>query len=129
MRRPLIWLMKLPAVGCRQPVRLDVVEDGPDLVWTRRIGSSILRTRQHATGARLVERAGIGRVSFTLAAEGGALRYRQSTFQVTGIVLPAWLSPRVSATVSATPDGWHVAVTVTWRGRLLCRYGGAIRPS
>ena len=73
LARPMIWLMKLPAAGLRQPVRLDVAEDGSELVWTRRIGGSILRTRQRASGSRLVERSGLGRVSFDLAVEDGAL--------------------------------------------------------
>jgi hypothetical protein len=68
---PIVWLMKLPAAGPGQPVRLDVVEDGAELVWTRRIGTSVLRTRQRASGSRLVERTGLGRVSFDLAVEDG----------------------------------------------------------
>jgi hypothetical protein len=126
---PMIWLMKLPAAGPRQPVRLDVAEEGSELVWTRRIGGSVLRTRQRASGSRLVERSGLGRVSFDLTAEDGALLYRQSSIHVAGLPIPSSLSPRVDAVVSATVDGWRVMVTVTWRGRILCRYAGAIRAS
>ena len=132
LTRPIIWLMKLPAAGPRQPVRLDVAEDGSELVWTRRIGESVLRTRQYATGAsgsRLVERSGIGRISFDLAVDDGALLYRQSSFHVAGVPVPSSLSPRVEAVVSATAEGWHVVVTVEWRGRIVCRYAGAIRAS
>ena len=125
----MIWLMKLPAAGPRQPVRLDVAEDGPELVWTRRIGASILRTRQRASGSRLVERSGLGRVSFDLAVEDGALLYRQSSIHFAGLPVPSSLSPRVGAVVSATAEGWRVAVTVTWRGRIVCRYAGSIRAS
>jgi hypothetical protein len=129
LARPMIWLMKLPAAGPRQAVRLDVAEDGSELVWTRRIGRSILRTRQCASGSRLVERSGLGRVSFDLAVEDGALLYRQSTIHVAGLPVPSSLSPRVGAVVSATGEGWHVLVTVEWRGRILCRYAGTIRAS
>ena len=132
LAHPIIWLMKLPAAGPRQPVRLDVAEDGSELVWTRRIGQSILRTRQYAAGAsgsRLVERSGLGRVSFDLAVEGGALLYRQASMHVAGLPLPSSLSPRTGAVVSATADGWRVVVTVTWRGRIVCRYAGTIRAS
>ena len=129
LARPMIWLMKLPAAGPRQPVRLDVAEDGSELVWTRRIGGSILRTRQRASGSRLVERSGLGRVSFDLAVEDGALLYRQSSIHVAGLPVPSSLSPRVGAVVSATADGWRVVVTVTWRGRIVCRYAGTIRAS
>jgi hypothetical protein len=72
LARPMIWLMNLPAAGARQPVQLDVVEDGLELIWTRRIGGSMLRTRQSASGSRLVERSGLGRVSFDLSVEGAA---------------------------------------------------------
>ena len=129
LARPLVWLMKLPAAGPGQPVRLVVSEEGSDLVWTRCIGGSILRTRQRAIGSRLVERSSLGRVSFDLAVEDGALLYRQSSFHVAGLPVPAPLCPHVTAAVSATVDGWHVAVMVTWRGRILCRYAGTIRQS
>ena len=123
----MIWLMKPPAAGLDQPVRLDVTGDDSELVWTRRIGGSILRTCQSASGSRLVERSGLGRVSFNLAVEDGALLYRQSSIHVAGLLVPWPLSPRVGAVVSATPEGWRVVVTVEWRGRIVCRYAGAIR--
>ena len=126
--RQVIRLMKLPAAGPRQPVWLDVAGDDSELVWTRRIGASILRTRQRASGSRIVERSGLGRVTFDLAAEDGALLYRQSAIHLAGLPVPGPLRPRVGAVVSATPEGWHVAVTVEWRGRIVCRYAGAIRP-
>ena len=130
LARLIAWLMKLPAAGPRQPVRLDVAADGSELIWTRRIGASVLRTRQYATGAsgsQLVERSGLGRVAFDLVAVDGALLYRQSSIHVAGLPLPSALSPRAEAVVSATAEGWHVVVTVTWRGRIVCRYAGAIR--
>jgi hypothetical protein len=127
LARPMIWLMKLPAAGLRQPVQLDVADDGAELVWTRRIGGAILRTRQRASGSRVVERSGLGRVSFDLAVEDGALLYRQSSIHVAGLPVPSWASPRVGAVVSATAEGWRVVVTVTWHGRILCRYGGTLR--
>jgi hypothetical protein len=43
--------------------------------------------------------------------------------------VPSSLSPRVGAVVSGTEDGWRVAVTVEWRGRIVCRYAGVIRAS
>ena len=129
LARPMIWVMKLPAAGRRQPVRLDVAQDGSELVWTRRIGASTLRTRQRASGSRLVESSGLGRVSFDLAVEDGALEYRQSSIHVAGLPVPSSLSPRVGAVVSATGEGWRVVVTVEWRGRIVCRYGGTIRAS
>jgi hypothetical protein len=123
----MVWLMKLPAAGLRQPVWLEVSEDGADLVWTRRIGRVVLRTRQRAKGTRIVERAGSGSVAFALSVHDGALLYRQSSIHVAGLPLPSWSGPHVDAVVAATAEGWSVAVTVQWRGRLVCRYGGALR--
>jgi hypothetical protein len=123
---PMIWLMKLPAAGFRQEVRLDVAQEGPELVWTRRIGGPVLQTRQRANGSRLVERSGLARVSFDLAVEGGALVYRQSSIHVAGLPLPSSLSPCVGAVVSPTSEGWRVVVTVKWRGQKICRYAGTI---
>ena len=128
LARLMVGLMKLPAAGTRQAVRLDVAWEGEELVWTRRIGDVVLRTRQRASGSRLVERSGLGRISFDLAVEEGALLYRHRAIHVAGLRVPSALGPRVSADVSATVDGWHVVVTVTWRGRIVCRYAGALRP-
>jgi hypothetical protein len=125
----MVWMMTLPAAGAAQPVRLEVADEGADLVWMRRIGDAILRTRQRANGARLEERCGWGCVSFDLSAEDGALVYRQSSIRFAGVPIPARLRPCVGAVVSATADGWHVAVTVTCRGRLVCRYAGEIHRS
>jgi hypothetical protein len=129
LARALIWVMTLPAAGRRQPVWLEVVEDRSDLVWTRRIGRSILRTRQRASGSRLIERSGLGSVSFELAVDDGALLYRQSSIQVAGLHVPASICPRVGAVVSPAAEGWRVAVTVEWRGRIVCRYSGTIHAS
>ena len=127
--RPLIWLMKLPAAGPQQPVQLEVFEDGDELVWSRQIGRSELRTRQRAGGSRLVERAGPGLVSFDLTVQDGALTYRNSMLCVAGLAVPSTLSPCVGAVVAPTADGWRVAVTVEWRGKLVCRYAGVMRES
>ena len=129
LARAIIRVMKLPAAGPRQPVRLDVAEDGAGLVWTRRIGNTLLQTQQRASGTWIVERSGLGRIAFALSPEDGALLYRQTSITVAGLPVPRWLGPSVSAAVSPHADGWHVEVTVTWRGRAVCRYAGAIRAS
>ena len=127
LARRLIWLMKLPAAGLRQPVQLDLTGDGSELVWTRLIGGARLRTTQRASGSRLVERSGLGSVVFNLHVEDGALVYRQSAIRVAGMPVPSLLSPHVGAVVSPAPEGWRVEVTVKWRGRFVCRYAGTIR--
>ena len=127
--RAIIWMMTLPAAGGDQPVRLDVAADGLDLLWTRGIGESVLRTRQRASGSRLVEHSGLGRISFELAATDGGLLYRQASIHVAGLRVPSRISPRVGAVVSSTAEGWRVAVTVEWRRTIVCRYAGNIRAS
>ena len=127
LTRQVIWLMQLPGAGSGQPVWLDVVQDGSELVWTRRIGTSTFRTRQRAAGSRLEERTGVGRISFDLVVRDGALLYKQSSIRVAGLPLPSSLSPRVGAVVSAMAQGWSVAVTVKWRQQVICRYAGAVR--
>jgi len=123
----MVRLLKLPAAGRGQRVRLDVTPIGADVEWTRRIGSSMLRTRQRAVGSRLVEHHGIGCVAFALEVEDGALLYRQVSMHVAGIAVPSMVRPRVSARVSQAGEGWRVEVAVTWRGRLVCRYAGVLR--
>jgi hypothetical protein len=129
LSRVLIWLMKLPAAWSRQRVALDVQGRGPDLLWTRRIGGVILRTRQRASGSQMVEWSGLGCICFDLAVDQGALRYRQSSLHVAGLPLPRSLSPCVGALVSAAAVGWHVEVTVRWRARMVCRYAGTVHAS
>lgn len=123
----LVRLMNLPHAGIAQPTRLDVASDGSDSVWTRTIGASRLRTRQRAEGSLLVERLAIGRVSFALEVEQGALRYRQVSMYVLGIHPPASIAPTADARISGAPDGWHVDVRVTWRKHLVCHYDGVMR--
>jgi hypothetical protein len=129
LTRPMIWLMNLPPAGARQPVRLDGAMDGSELVWTRCIGGCVRRTRQRAIGSRIVERSGLGRISFDLVGKGGALLYHQASMNVAGVPLPSSLRPRVGAMVSATTEGWSVMVAVEWRGQILCRYAGTLRAS
>jgi hypothetical protein len=125
----MVRLMQLPAAGRRQPVRLDVTPIGADVEWTRRIGSSVLRTRQRAVGSLLVERHGMGRVSFALDVDEGALLYRQVSMHIAGLPVPSFVRPVVRARVSPAAGGWRVEVTVTWRGQLVCRYGGVLEPA
>ena len=122
----LVRLLKLPACGDAQPVRLEVVGEGAGVAWMRRIGATVLRTVQHARGNRIVERSGLGRVEFELHAVDGALEYRQVTMRIAGVPIPAFVRPQARACVSAAPGGWHVEVVVGWRRHILCRYHGVM---
>lgn len=123
----LIRLLSLPAAGHGQPVRLEVTSGGEALHWMRRIGPSVLRTQQSAAGTVLEERDGIGRIGFTLDVADGSLLYRQAWIGVGGVRLPPAIGPRVEARVSPAGEGWRVEVTVSWRGHLVCRYGGVLQ--
>lgn len=125
----MVRLMRLPAAGLGQHVQLQVIPIGGRVEWTRRIGSSVLRTRQRAEGPLLVEYNGIGRVTFALDVEDGALLYRQVSMQVAGIPVPSFVRPRVSARVSSADRGWRVEVVVTWRRHFVCRYAGVLGAS
>ena len=125
----IISVLNLPAAGLHQSVRLEVAEDGSELVWMRQIGKTVLRTRQRAHGSRLVERLGLGSISFDLVVKSGALLYQHSSMRFAGLPVPFALTPRVAAVVSPTAGGWHVDVTVTWRDRIVCRYAGSMRAS
>jgi hypothetical protein len=122
----LVALMRLPQAGRARPTRLTVVESGGGLAWTRRIGSSVVRTRERASGSRLVEQLGLGEIVFDLDVVAGALVYRQVGARVGGIVLPRAVSPHVHAQVSSAASGWRVDVEIAWRGHLVCRYGGVM---
>lgn len=135
LTRPLVALLKLPAAGRAVTVVLRVRLDASradaarrTMHWERRIGATPLFTRQSARGGRLVERCGPGAIHFALHVEEGGLRYEQVSFRAFCVPLPRGLAPRVRALVSPEPDGWRVEVVVDWRGRLLCRYGGVMRP-
>jgi hypothetical protein len=143
----LILMMKLPASGTNLPVVLNVTNEpiaGSErtrptraetdplrttMSWHRQIGKKVLHTRQLALRQHLVEQSGPGCVEFALRTEDdGSLRYEAVACRFLGVPLPRFLAPRVRAQVSANGSGWHVDVTVQWRGRLVCRYGGAMRP-
>ena len=133
--RMLVALMKLPAAGIRVPVALSVVfasartNSGPlTMRWERRIGRTLLSTRQHAHRGFLIEETGLGGVVFSLRAANGSLFYEHAWLRFLFLRVPPVLSPRVRACVSPDAEGWHVEVVVEWRGHLICRYGGTMQP-
>jgi hypothetical protein len=121
-----LWvaLLRLPPAGTGFPTRLTVAASGDGLEWTRRIGGSVVRTRERANGSRLVEQLGLGEIAFELDVEDGALVYRQVGARVGRVAVPPAVSPHVRARVSATASGWRVDVEIRWLDRLVCRYGG-----
>jgi hypothetical protein len=130
----LVRAMHLPAEGLGQRVLLSVtVDDAPaqwgDLLrWSRRIGTTLLTTRQFSRNRRLVEESGPGSVEFELFVDDqGSLVYEHTSSRVFRLPLPRAWSPRVRARVSGAPAGWHVEVTVEWRTHLICAYTGSMQ--
>ena len=124
LAKRLVPVLKLPHAGPATPVRLEVTAEADQLLWSRRIGSVDLRTRQQAVGAGIEEHAGLGTITFQLRTEQGSLLYRQTSLRVAGIPVPRTIAPQVEARVSGLTGGWHVEVRVTWRTHLVCRYAG-----
>jgi hypothetical protein len=123
--RTMVSLLGLPPAGPAQPVDLTVALKRGGLIWRRKIGPRDLRTTQIARGDLLIERKGAGTVRFALDVESGSLIYRQVGATLLG--LPAPFAPKVQGRVSAAEVGWHVDVVVSWRGKLVCQYGGELR--
>ena len=128
--------MHLPAAGPGQPVLLTVTLDdasaeagAPLMRWSRRIGTTLLATRQFTRNRRLVEVHGPGSVEFELRVdEEGSLLYEHAASRFLRLPLPRALAPRVRARVEGAPEGWHVEVTVEWRTHLICTYAGSMQP-
>jgi hypothetical protein len=130
----LVRVMHLPAEGQGQPVLLSVTVDdargkwGDLFCWSRRIGATLLTTRQFSRNRRLVEESGPGSLEFELFVdEQGSLVYEHAGSCVFRVPLPRALSPRVRARVSGAPAGWHVEVTVEWRTHVICTYTGSMQ--
>jgi hypothetical protein len=135
LTRALVALMKLPAAGAGVPVSLTVISMPPHATgaplafhWRRRFGRHALSTRQYARHGFLVEHMGPGRLAFSLRAADGCLLYESASLQLLRVRVPLALSPRVRARVAPDPHGWRVEVFVEWRGHLICRYWGTMRP-
>ena len=73
-------------------------------------------------------RAGQAPLNFALHVDrNGSLQCDDVSCRFLGVSLPRFVAPRVQAKVSANSTGWHVDVTVQWRGHLVCRYAAAMR--
>lgn len=125
--RLLARFLGFPAAGLGQRVRLDVRPFGGEVEWHRSIGKSRLRTYQFAKSGYLVERNRTGMIVFKLIVRDGALVYEQVAMKAARAIVPRGLAPTVRGLVSPTPEGWRVEVEITWRGRLVGRYSGALK--
>jgi hypothetical protein len=123
------WAMRLAPQGNDVPTHLDVVVEGERERWVRRFGSHSMVTIQQIQHGLLAEDFGHMRFMFDLSADENGMRFVLRRVNLLGVPLPLWLAPRVSATVTGEPHGWHVdaQIGVLLLGTLL-RYRGSLRP-
>jgi hypothetical protein len=107
----------LPPAGSVLPLQLVVTRTPHHETWTRRFGDRALVTQQFAARHELVERAGRGELRFRLSTEHGTLCFGPlgAAVHVGGfrIPVPRRLSPQVSGTAAASPDGDRLVVCFT----------------
>lgn len=124
------WLaraMKMPKPGQMLDTRIqiDVHEDGE--TWIRKIGSSILTTRQFERSGFLHEKAGPLTFRFQLIEVDQGLEFHTIQTTFLGIPIPKSIAPSVSANIASHDNGWYVFV----RFRMpivgvICHYDGEI---
>ncbi|HEX8687554.1 MAG TPA: DUF4166 domain-containing protein [Pyrinomonadaceae bacterium] len=108
--RALARLLRLPRGGEAVPLRLSVepLAGGGEL-WRRAFDGREFVTVQRGRGRLLAERAGPFELLFRLAAEGGALAYRQEGAGLCAwrlrVRLPRAFAPRVEASERACEGG------------------------
>jgi hypothetical protein len=129
LRRWAAWIMRLAPAGSDVPTRLKVVVAGDRERWVRHFGSHTMVTIQQEQRGLLAEDFGKMRFMFQLTADEDGLRFTLRRVKLAGLPLPLWLAPRVSATVTGEPHGWHVdaRIGVLLLGTLLS-YRGSLRP-
>jgi uncharacterized protein DUF4166 len=130
---------RVPRSSCASAVHLAVRHRGTAEWWHRAFGGRPLVTQQsEASGGLLAERLGMLEFRFRLAAQNGALLFRQETLALRlgalRIPLPGCISLFVAAREgpAATPDGDDDRTSVDVRvtlptGTLLFAYRGTVR--
>jgi Domain of unknown function (DUF4166) len=108
----LAWLVGLPAAGDNVPIRLEVVADDNQEVWTRRFGNQVRRSVQWRNAGLLVEAAGPVRVSFRIQVEDGVMRFESQRARLWMIPLPL----RVSAIARGNESSWEAEVNIAHLG-------------
>jgi hypothetical protein len=133
--RTLAWALRLPTAGESVATQVVISRDGAQERWRRCFAGVELRSVQRAgAGGLLLEQVGPLELRLRLAAEDGALVYRQVGQALVvarwRLGLPDWLSPRVSAREAAAdqPACTQLAVQLAlpW-GALLLSYEGVVR--
>ena len=124
--RGLAWVCGLPRPGVDVPVELEVEPDASGETWRRRFAGRPFVTRQWREGPELIERSGPLELRFRLRGGTAGLVFEPRGARLGRLPLPAWLSPRVVASVRGE-DELEVAVRleIPALGEL-CRYAGRL---
>lgn len=128
LARVIAKLFGFPASQDRAEVVVDILADGRQSVWRRRIGgqrfSSVLG---HArSGGRITERFGPFTFDLVLEASSEALAYRIDGWRIGPLRLPSALAPRTATSESVDLEGrfvFDVDIALPWGARLV-RYRG-----
>lgn len=121
--------MGLPRAASMAKVRLEVHQSELSETWSRWFDARLMRTRQWTCSGLLVEQAGIIRIEFRVEPIEHGFTFQSVECRVLGIRLPRFFKPQVRASIMGDGDGWVVDVRIDdSRGRLVCRYGGRMRP-
>lgn len=123
------WLFQLPAATDDAPIAVEFAASGTGELWTRRIGTRVMRSRQFI-GVRkpagcVVERFGVLDFDLEVQVAQERLRLVMRGARCFGLPLPRALWPRIEATESEQEDRFcfDVQIGLPLVGRLV-RYRG-----
>lgn len=126
----LIRFAGLPPSMERGPLVFETEEAGEREVWTRRIGGTLMRSRQWRAGTdRVAERLGpVTVVSVPRIGLDGGVRLDPVAWRLLGVPLPMVLAPRIDARESGEGHRYGFDVRIGWpvTGGTILRYRGSI---
>lgn len=122
-------LARFPAAGTDVPMTLSVSVAGDRERWIRDFGGRGLASVQWLEDGLLIERAGLLRFVFRLAADEAGMRFEFQRASLWRVPLPRCLSPGVSVAALAEDGGWRadIRLSLPW-GAPLLRYYGLVIP-
>jgi Domain of unknown function (DUF4166) len=127
--RLLAWSFGLPAAAEDTPIIVELASVEGGELWARRIGTRVMRSRQHLAQGRppgwIVEQFGVFAFDLELQAADGRLELLMRGMRCCGAALPRALWPRIAA-AEAEEEGrfcFDVQIGLPLVGRLV-RYRG-----
>jgi hypothetical protein len=122
------WALRLPPVGERVAVTLQVRTIGEREIWIRCFNGQRVETTQWQEGEYLVEQAGPLRFVFRVEANEEEMRFHFAHNKIGNLKLPFPLL-RVNATARGDGAKWHIQVMISapLLG-MLTQYSGEIAP-